>query len=450
MEGFPWFVIPVVFAAGIILSIFRPLLAYLFALFIILSIKNSLLVYTRMPALGPFNLRDTCIVVMIIAFFANTFSTRSRIKWPKPAVAILVVLFIGFLNSGCRYGFNYYTIRGLRNAIVLPTLFIITANLVKPRDVVLLFKTVLLGAITSSIWQILYITKRFASISILSQVRSIEFISAEQQGFLIIGPLRVENKFPRIGLQIALGGLFIFALLFTQTRSIFLATALALFAYYLWFIRDVKANYFKSVAVAAVVILLVSVILSHFGLTSLLQSSIERMHGLFDSTSQSYSSVELRLNAFEKEVSDWWNSNIFIGNGLFYYQRDGYGELTGGELGTGYGHLGYVAYLSQLGVLGFLVYGIYFPVSVLLQAKKVFLAYQDKPVTAYFIAYGSAVFIFSVFEFLFSSSFLSVNIIAGIAGGTVWALSDNNCKSMPAVTSRTLLYPKRSKWNHQR
>lgn len=37
--------------------------------------------------------------------------------------------------------------------------------------------------------------------------------------------------------------------------------------------------------------------------------------------------VSERSNSFEAEMEDWWDGNMIFGEGLFYYQRAGYGNV---------------------------------------------------------------------------------------------------------------------------
>jgi hypothetical protein len=409
-------------------------LAFLLSIALALSFGNETLLQSKVGFLG---LIDLSLFISIISFVKFQFldPQKSKLIVPLPAIACITVLVIGFSISLVRYDDLYISIRALRWAIGLPIYFIITANIVNTRQKIkALLIVLLLASALASIQHLFWIAKARFNYDISSNAnvfRNIGFLR-NQDIFLVAGPFFFNQKIPHIGLQIGLAVLFLVTFLTQQTRSILIGTILGAAIFYIQFLKF-KFSLKKIISILLVLSILAIITTTSLqvsGLSNLAGNYFTRLSGTFNSEADKPGNMDenlTRKNAFEKETDDWLQGNIIFGEGLFYYQREGYGfkgfTVTDADM-TAYGHLGYIAYLSQLGIIGFVVYGFWLPISVLLKAKKILKVYHTDPILKYFASLTAITFLSSMVTFLFSASFIvSYVTIPGILAGVVWRFS---------------------------
>ena len=421
----------VLFVSAVMLSavFFDPYLSFLIAIACALSFGNQTLLQSK---IGFWTFIDTSLFVSILALIKHQFFSKrkSKLLLPFPAVACIIILVTGFSISLFRYDDLYISFRALRWAIGLPIYFIISANIVNTQEKVKsLFFVLLIAAILASIQHLIWLfyTKTVFYIESSPDIfRNIGFFR-NQEVFLVVGPFCLKNKIPHPFIQVSIAVLFLLTFLSQQTRSAFLGTLLAFFVYSVFFLKkriSLKKIFSISLILILTLLLLVSA-LNVSGFSSLSNNYVKRLSGTLDNNkSEKLDDTLTRKNAIEKESQDWISGNMIFGEGLFYYQRYGYGfkdKTVTDVVSTAYGHIGYIAYLSQLGVIGFIIYALLLPISVLLKTKKVLDSIHITPELKY-IASLTAINFLSVL--LFTGSFLvSYITIPGILAGVVWRFS---------------------------
>jgi hypothetical protein len=215
----------------------------------------------------------------------------------------------------------------------------------------------------------------------------------------------------------AAGALFLAANISHQTRSVALAFTGALLVYYLWFLGGPNSFRWQRFKLLFFTALAGGALLSVVGLFSLTSSFGERLLGSLEWKNPVHSGLETREKDFRIEFNDWLNGNIFIGRGLCYYAK----KISSGRYGpVAWGHLGYVTYLSQLGLFGFVVYGFWFPLSVLRRARRIVKSPKVSPVLLYLGLFTGACFIIQPLTYVMSGSYLARLFLPGILGGALW------------------------------
>jgi O-Antigen ligase len=436
---FDWIVLPIVLLSGIILSIYRPYVGFLFSILVPLSFGTNTLLNAKIPGLSLFTLYDISFFTTILSWLneRGKKNKKSELKGKvnteayKMASVIIIVLLMGALQSLLRYDAPYLTFRSIRWAINIPILIVIASELVTTRKRVgALLLVLLLGDVFSSIQHLLWLSYQgsiFSSQDQAQAFRNISFLRG-QTGWLATGFFYVKGKIANPSLQIFAFALFFVVFITQQTRSIGLSVILSFIITLVFFKKRIKlTGVFQLMLVMAILLIIISTILNATGFGNFMTSYIERTSGTsFDDSSTS--DTISRINAFRIETADWISGNPIIGQGLFYYQRYGYG--FGGITDEGiienvaYGHLGYIIYLSQLGIIGFIVYGLWFPISILIKSSKVIKLYQDIPSFQYLGILTVTSFTQSMIGFILSSSFLNPYlIIPGVLAGSIYGIS---------------------------
>jgi hypothetical protein len=128
-----------------------------------------------------------------------------------------------------------------------------------------------------------------------------------------------------------------------------------------------------------------------------------------------------RENAFRAEFGDWMGGTLVFGRGLSYYQNVDNPEDDARHIA--FGHLGYVTYLSQLGLIGLLVYGIYFPLSIIHDGRFLW-RHALFPAVRYLGLLTTASVLSMSIAFVMSSSFLAVGVTGtGAIYGAAWSMA---------------------------
>lgn len=374
-------------------------------------------IYTRTAELGGFfNLYDACLLV---AFLAFVWDRKPQLVIPAPFLALFGVLIMGLLNSGFLLGFAYEVLRAFRWAISTPLMLLFSANLVwGEKRVRALLLTLLIGVCLAEIQHLLFAWRVEGEQQLGETTRTLDFQMATSYIWLLAGPYLVAGVVPHVWLQSTLGGLFLVGNLAHQTRSIALGFLGGLVGYYFWFLRGPQAYRWQRtkrllfIGLAGVVLTLM------FGLSGLFSDYAQRFSDTFSHKIQK-TGLQSRQQTFYLEMNDWFKGNILIGRGLAYFRIHG---RSVEETGAALGHLGYVTYLSQLGIIGLVVYGFYFPLTVLFKARQLMQRANIPPAISYLAALTGACFIISPLIFIFSGSFLQMMYVPGILAGSTYGV----------------------------
>jgi hypothetical protein len=412
-----WVGIGLVLSIGLVLVIFRPYWAFLFAIFVLTASSINVGVI-RTEELGAyFQLADACALVIIVACL---WEKKRALLFPAPFVIPLSVLLMGFLNSWLEMGLTYGVLQGLRVCINLPLQIFLAANLVQDeRKVRSLLLTLVLAAVAAEAQHL------FLAFGVSSQLaenveatRTMQFIRSGSDLWLLAGFYVVGGIIPRPWLQTAIGALFLAGFLTLQTRSLGLALIGAWGLYYLWFLKGPQAYRWQRFKGMFPIFIIGVVMLAVMGLSAVITGYGERFVG----TVKTGEGTQSRWNALRVETNDWLSGNPLIGRGLNYYSGTKFrGSI--GRSGIAYGHLGYISYLSQLGLIGFLAYGIWLPLVIVFRARRLLQQPHAPPEVVHLAALTGVTFIYFPIMFLFSSSFLSVIYVPGILAGAVWGLT---------------------------
>lgn len=419
---FQWGVLAIILCIGIVLVFMSPYWAFLFAVFMSISMSQTTVTYTRTEELGAyFNLYDACLIVAILAL---VWDQKKSFALPKPAMALLLVLLMGFFNSMLTLGFTYGGLRALRWAVTLPLYFILAANLVRGKArVKALLLTLILGAVAAELQHMAMVIRYRGVADNPDLLRTIKFYVAGSDAWLLAGPYLVEGCILHPLIQMGIGGLFFLANISHQTRSVALGFMGGLLVYVLCFLRGPNSFRLQRLKGFVFLALLGIFLVAITGFSGLAERYAERLAGTF-SGNEAEAPIDDRLNALKLETQDWLEGNVLIGRGLDYFQIHGKELIKFNRKGgVAFGHLGYVTYLSQLGLIGFLVYAVYFPFAVIFRSRRIMQTPDISPVVAHLAALTGACFILQAVTFLFSSSYLITWIVPGVLAGAVWALS---------------------------
>jgi len=139
-----------------------------------------------------------------------------------------------------------------------------------------------------------------------------------------------------------------------------------------------------------------------------------------------------RERAFVAEMDSWLKGTLILGRGLYFFQTI---ENPKGEKHIAFGHLGYVTYLSQLGLIGLLIYGLYFPLTVVRSGLWLW-RFGDLPVLRYVGLLGTASIICISIMFFMSSKLITLGYSGPAAlYGSMWSLSRDGRKKLDLQSS---------------
>jgi hypothetical protein len=421
---FHWVGLAIPFLIGLVIVLFRPYWAFLFATFVAISLSNETLVFTRTEELGAyFNVFDVLLIISLLAFIMDR---KPRLVVPSPVIALFSVLSFGMLISALGLGFSLGVLKIYRYAVTLPLEFFLAANLVYDEERIRSLLLVLIaGAVVAEI-QHLFLVFRVSELTDRpGLLRTIKFYMAGSEFWLLAGPYISAGSIPHLFIQLGIGALFLAANLTQQTRSLALAFVMAMSAFYLWFTAGTNSYRWKRFKIILVVIgITIMVVIPSTLLKDLTYAYGNRLAKTI--TRENPTAGLTRINAFKIEIHDWLSGNpliLMFGNGLGYWTTPHY-KLTlhrkDFREGIAWGHLGYISYLSQFGVMGFLIYGIWFPVAVLRRARRLVKLPALSPAVMHLALLTGACFILQPIMFLFSSSYLVRCFLPGLLAGTVW------------------------------
>lgn len=425
--GLHWAVLVGFFILGIVGALARPFAAFVFAIGVSISLPTNMLLFARLPALGPyFNGLDACMLICLLAVIVEWWNTvlagrRPTLAVPWVACAILAVLVMGLTISVWQFGFDYEVLRSFRWAVQLPFLIVIGANLVKtPARAKALLWVLLVGGIVSQIQFLLFVARGVRDNDVTA-VRILQFVFSASSIWLVAGPfVTVDGRMPRPWLQLGVGALFAGAVVALQTRSLVLGIAGGMALYYLLFIVGRHAHPIVRLAPYYGLAIFCAGLIAVLGIGETATSLFHR----FYTTVADFGVVDVSTHRFDAgalELMAWVESPI-VGNGLEFFVRYDFEQ-------KGLNHLGYLTYLSQLGIVGFVVYAVAFPIAVLRRARRLFRHPGRSSAVMHVAALTGAMVLMNTVQYLFSASYLNLAVVPGVLVGAVWALDRANTDS---------------------
>jgi hypothetical protein len=271
----------------------------------------------------------------------------------------LGVVVLGIGNSLVRFEWNYDTLRVFKAAFYFPAGLYIGANWrSEPRDSAGFMKMFVIAAFLQSVRQIVYFDRFDVSADVVSTRTLRYFLSGLPVVFLIVRSHDYEPwrgwdwfYFPAIAFSTA-------GLILQQTRSAWIPQVLfCVLAVGSWLTRGMlmdSLKVFRSTIAMGLPIVLLLLAIGRY--TSW---NIDLFDLFVHGHAADFSDSSGRWEATQFEITEWFDGNLLIGNGLGYFTAPRYA----GYEDMAWGHNGYIAYLSNLGLLGFLVYAILVPVA---------------------------------------------------------------------------------------
>jgi hypothetical protein len=419
---------------GFILVIVNPYRAFLISIFLSIALSVKTLGYTRIEEVGAwFNLADVLLIIAILAFFMDK---RRSMVIPAPSVVLIAVLIMGLLTGIVSIGWAYGSIRIFRQAIHMPILFFLTANMVQDEDrVKSLLLTLVSGAVIAELTHLgmVFLTGFGAGGADMEETRVAYFTWSNSYIWPLAGYYIVAGGLiPRRRLQLAIGGIILAANMAVQVRSLALGFLGAVMAYYGWFLHGphaFKRERFQGLLKLFIVVIGLLVII---GLGGMIRGYGGRFTQTFDEKqSLAERGLSSRTFVLETQLKDWLEGNPVIGRGLGYFVRY---QGTGSHRLVDFDAMTYIVYLSQLGLIGFFVYAIWYPLVVLFRARRLLQTPDFSPAVYYLAALTGACFLMDAFTFIFSASYFQRTVAPGVLAGAVWGITSTQVKELAQVT----------------
>jgi hypothetical protein len=415
---------------GLILVIFNPYRAFLISIFLSIALSIKTLGYTRIEEVGPwFNLADALLIITILAFLMDK---RRFLMIPAPSVVLIAVLVMGLMTSMLNIGLSYGVVRLFRQAVHMPILFFLTANMVQEEArVKSLLLTLVIGAGIAELTHLgmVLLTGFGGGGSDLEETRVAYITWSNPYIWPLAGYYVVAaGQIPRRRLQLAIGGIILAATMAYQTRSLALGFLGAVMAYYGWFLvgpHSFKRERFKGLLKLFTVVISVLIII---GLGGIIRGYGGRITQTIDKK-QSFEERGLSSRVFilETQLKDWLGGNPVIGRGLAYFDRY---RGTGQKRLVDFDAMTYIVYLSQLGLIGFFVYAFWYPLTVIFRARRLLQTPGFSPAVYYLAAATGACFLMDAFTFIFSSSYFQRAVVPGVLAGAVWGITSTQVKKL--------------------
>jgi len=422
--GYPLIFFYLVAVVGIILVIFRPYWAFLFAFFCLAARNFHAAVFTRTPFAGPYlNLNDLLLWITLFAMVFELIRTRKMVWMPKILFAIFILIIIGDIVSLFKYGTEGFVLRRIWSTAIFPILFLISANIVKNEKRAKLFYWVFfVGAVFAAIQHMIFI-KSVTSGDMFVGITEIRIISYTASGglFLIISAIFVKpdkalNRFRLISYYVGIA-LIALSYILSLTRGIYVVGILTLvvFPFLLRGKYTIIKGAYKFAIGVFLVLFLVQILSPNFDFKGILNQRFKSFITK-DAFSRAYTT---RLVGQKTELDLWTNGIIIFGEGssLPPEYESAEPEITGALY-----HVAYSTYLAHYGLVGLFLYGFLLPISTILAARKYYFKYT--------MSYGGkialiaiACALFDVFSLPTSRHYLfATSHMPGLIYGAIWGL----------------------------
>jgi len=441
IQGYPAIFIIITLALGIPLAILKPYEAFLLSILLLTAGDAVMFNRTRTTLLGPYlNLGDVCVLVAIMALFIGRYYTKEPLRIPQVVALLLFVLIIAAVQSFYKLGWTYETARAFRWALDVPIAFLVGVNLVtSTKRAKKLIGALVIGAMIAALQHLFFAWSIWSSKSLSMEtynlMRTITFwAGCMPSAFLLTA---VVWKLPadpvKKALFLSLGVLFLATIFLNQTRSLWIATVATVPLLLVLFKKKHRLLSMVRLGVLIIAIFFVMGLVCQRVLPGLdvFELATERIERLLERDATT-TGTATRERAFVAETDGWLKGTLILGRGLCFFQTI---ENPKDEKHIAFGHLGYVTYLSQLGLIGLLIYGLYFPLTVVRSGLWLW-RFGDLPVLRYVGLLGTASVICLSIMFTMSAQFLSPGYFGpAVLYGSMWSLSRSGRKKLDLQSS---------------
>lgn len=414
----------------VMLFLFKyPYRSFLIVVFVYSAENLHAAVQTRTSFLGPFlNLNDVLQLTCLLALFTGVAREKRPICVPPQVAALVSVWVIASANVLLR-GMRYEILREIRYMSYFPIQFLIAANMgIGEKRAKQLLQVMLLGSGLGAVQHIMISLGQEAALGeafgSAAQIRTIAY-NQDLSKFIVL-LLYYNSRILKIYLFnriiiVILFSLYICSLLLSQTRSIYISFSIT---YIIVAMLYFKIKFLiKSILFVFIILLFVNTSLSLIGSRINLYQIVTERFGTFGHDDASARGTATRENALRAELQEWRKGNVFLGRGVGYHWLVGEEavRMYGGEEGVAWGHLGYVTYLARLGLFGLFIYGIYLPISILVNSINLYIKSENNFYIR-LISICSILFILiDSITFFMSSSYIQISLIAPIVFGAMWS-----------------------------
>lgn len=409
---------------GIILVIFRPYWAFLFALFCLAARNFHAAVFTRIPIFGPYvNLNDLLLWIAIFAMFFELIRTKKMLWMPKILFAIFLLVFIGDVQSLFKYGTEEHVLRRIWSTAIFPILFLVSANMVKNEERARFFYWALfLGAVFAAVQHMFFImTATFSEMSAgEAEIRTISYIMSGGY-FLIISSFftQSDKNLKRFKIIFYYIGIALIALsyILSLTRGFYVIglVSLIIMPFVIKEKHVLSKGAYKLAVISIASLFLVNILLPNLDMKGILNKRFESFvyKGTF------LKSYETRLIGQQTELELWMDGILIFGEGssLPFEYEFSETEITGALY-----HVAYSTYLAHYGLIGLFIYGILLPIGTIFVARRYYLKYMmDYEGKIALIAIACA--LFDIFALPWSHHHLfAMTHVSGLIYGAIWGL----------------------------
>lgn len=371
--GYPLIFFYLIALVGIVLAVFRPYWAFLFALFCLAARNFHAAVFTRPPIFGPYlNLNDLLLWIALFAMIFEILRTRKMIWMPKILFAIFVLVFIGDIQSLFKYGTEEHVLRRIWSTAIFPILFLVSANMVKNEERAKLFYWALFwGAVVAAIQHMYFIWNvSYHGMAGEAQIRTISY-GYSGGLYLVIAAIFIkkEKGMNRLQSIIYFAGIALIGLSYVLnlTRGVYVIAIASLLVLAFLLKREYKAHktVYNIVLTSILAIFIVSIIFPNLDVKTILNKRFESF--IYKDTFEK--AYDTRKMGTRTELELWMNGTIIFGEGssLPPEHESAEPEITGALY-----HVGYSTYLVHYGLAGLAIYAILLPIMSIAIARRLY------------------------------------------------------------------------------
>lgn len=362
--GYPILILYLVAAIGFALILIRPYWAFLFSVFCLAGRNYHAAVFTRLSFAGPYlNLNDLLLWIAVFSMLAEIAHRKRKLIAPGILVVIVVLIFIGDLQSVMKYGLITQVLRRLWSTAVFPVLFLAAANMVNNGKQASQFFWAMVAGTTMAATQHMAFLGHAFYLQFLTggaQFRTISYIMSGGL-FLLIAELSEpsERKAKRKVRWLRYAALSVIGLSYVMslTRGLYIYALISLLVFP--FILRGRFVLSKKVVLFGIlfigIMIAVQIILPGVGLSRIVSDRL----GTFDTRDEFVDSYRTRLAGLRTELDIWMNDSPWI-LGVGSSLSPEYETATEESTGSLY-HVGATTYLAHYGIIGLLIFGLMLP-----------------------------------------------------------------------------------------